>query len=119
MTEAILSLSRRHVLGDLYQRCDASREHIPVYLAGDDAAPVLVGYADESLGYYADAFSFHLGSDECKKLATGNFTFSIGYEFSRAGETNSRGRVKVSSITLTGRKTYDKPVAAKPALAVE
>ena len=118
MTQTILSLSRRHVLGDLYHRCDAVRGHIPVYLTGDDA-PVLIGYADESLGHYADAFSFHLESDECKKLSTGNFTFSIAYELSKPGEPGSRSRVSLTSITLTGRKTYEKPVAAKPMLAVE
>ena len=115
MTQTILSLSRRHVLGDLYHRCDAVSENIPVYLAGDDA-PVLLGHADESLGHYADAFSFHLEGDECKKLSAGNFAFSITYELVKPGTTGSRSRVKVTSITLTGRKSYEKPVAAKPVL---
>jgi hypothetical protein len=115
MTQTTLSLSRRHVLGDLYQRCDAVLGSIPVYLGGDDG-PVLLGHADESLGHYADAFSFHLDGDECKKLSSGNFIFSVTYERSNPEETGSRSRVKLTSITLTGRKSYEKPVA-KPVVA--
>jgi hypothetical protein len=118
MTHTTLSLSRRHVLGDLYHSCDAVRGHIPVYLTGE-GAPTLVGYADESLGSYADAFSFHLETNECKRLSTGNFIFSIDYEISKPGETDSRSRVKISSITLTGRKPAEKPVAAKTLLSVD
>jgi len=118
MTHTTLSLSRRHVLGDLYHRCDAIRGHVSVYLTGE-GAPTLLGYADESLGHYADAFSFHLETNECKRLSTGNFIFSINYEFSKPGETDSRSRVKISSITLTGRKPVEKPVVAKPILAID
>ena len=111
MTQTVLTLSRRHVLGDLYHRCDAVSESIPVYLAGD-GEPVLLGHADESIGHYADAMSFHLEPDECKKLSSGNFSFSITYELSdKPGAPGSRSRVKLTSITLTGRKSYEKPPA--------
>ena len=91
---------------------------IPVYLAGEEAA-VVIGHADESLGHYADAMSFHLEHDECKKLSSGNFSFSITYELSdKPGAPGSRSRVKVTSITLTGRKSYEKP-PAKTVLAAE
>lgn len=109
MTTTTLSLSRRHVLGDIHFRCDDVSGSIPVYLEGDED-PVLIGYADQSLGHYSDAISFHLDSDECKKLSTGNFSFSGTYEFSNPRETNDRSRVKITSITLTGRKSYEKPV---------
>jgi hypothetical protein len=86
-------------------------ENIPVYLAGD-GDPVLLGHADESLGHYADAMSFHLEPDECKKLSSGNFSFSITYELSdKPSAPGSRSRVKLTSITLTGRKSYEKPIA--------
>jgi len=115
MSQTVLSLSRRHVLGDLYHRCDVMTGDIPVYLAGE-GDPVLLGHANESLGHYADAMSFHLEPDECKKLSSGNFSFSITYEHSSPGEP--RGRVKLTSITLTGRKSYEKP-PAKTVLAAE
>ena len=109
MTTATLSLARRHVLGDIHFRCDDVSGSIPVYLAGD-AEPVLIGYADQSLGHYSDAISFHLDPDECKKLSTGNFSFSGTYELSNPRDTSGRGRLKITSITLTGRKGYEKPV---------
>lgn len=104
----ILSLSRRHVLGDLYDRCDAIKESIPVYLAGEE--PLLLGYADESLGHYADAFSFHLDPDTCKKLSGGQFGYTISFDPSDPKAKGSRGRVRLTAITLTGRKGYEKPL---------
>lgn len=109
MTTTTLSLSRRHVLGDIHFRCDDVSGSIPVYLAGD-AEPVLIGYADQSLGHYSDAISFHLNPEDCKKLSTGNFSFSGTYELSNPHDKGERGRVKITSITLTGRKSYEKPV---------
>jgi hypothetical protein len=108
MTSNVLSLARRHVLGDLYSRCDQIEGDIPVYL-DDEVAPIVIGYADQSLGHYADAFSFHLEPDDCKKLSSGQFSFSVDYELSSSREAGQRGRVKLTSITLTGRKSYEKP----------
>lgn len=110
MSLAILSLSRRHVLGTLYSRCDAIEGSIPVYLAGGE--PDLLGYADEALGHYADAFSFHLDSDSCKRLSAGQFSYDIGYEHSEPHAEGTRGRVKLTSITLVRHKGYEKPVKA-------
>lgn len=107
MSNTPLSLSRRHVLGDLYGRCDSLNESIPVYLAGDE--PVLLGHADESLGHYADAFSFHIADEHCKKLSAGQFTYGFEYDYSDPEATGRSSRVKLTSIILTGRKAYQKP----------
>jgi hypothetical protein len=100
-----LSISRRHVLGDLYARCE-HLESVPVYLADVSTEPI--GHCDESLGIYADAFCFHLSDDDCKKLSTGNFTFSFDYEASTAVDARSR-QVTLRSIILNPRKAYEKP----------
>ena len=104
-----LHLARRHVLGDLYSRCERSGK-IPVYL--DNASGEKLGYVDESLGEYADAFTFHLSEDHCKKLAGGQFLYSFDYHFSEsAAKAISPGkrRIKLISIFLTMRKGYSKP----------
>jgi hypothetical protein len=108
MTYSPLSVSRRHVLGDLYGRCDSLLEQVPVYLAGTE--PELLGHADESLGHFADAFTFHLADDLCKKLSAGQYTYSFDYRFSDPKQKGSRGRIVLTSITLTGRKGYAKPL---------
>ncbi|HKP69729.1 MAG TPA: hypothetical protein VJV05_10635 [Pyrinomonadaceae bacterium] len=108
MALGILSLSRRHVLGSLYDRCDAIEGSIPVYLSGDELD--LLGYAEESLGHYADAFSFHLEADLCKKLSMGQFSYTIDYEHSETKSGSVRGRVKLRSINLVRHKGYEKPV---------
>lgn len=117
MAIAILSLSRRHVLGTLHNRCDTIEGSIPVYLAGDE--PELLGYADESLGHYADAFSFHLDADSCKKLSAGQFSYDIGYDHSAPHSDGERGRVKLTSITLVRHKGYEKPVKVAKVVAAE
>lgn len=109
MSYGPLTLARRHLLGDLYHRCDRSTT-IPVYL--NDTEGEMLGYADESLGHYADAITFHLSEENCKKLAGGQFVYSFAYEFNepaRPGLTKSRRRVKLTSILLTARKSYEKP----------
>ena len=108
MSYSPLSLSRRHVLGDLYGRCDPIAENVPVYL--DGTIPELLGQADECLGHYADAISFHLPDDFCKKLSAGHFTYSFNYEHAEPGETVGRRRIKINSITLIARKAYQKPI---------
>jgi hypothetical protein len=117
MAIATLSLSRRHVLGTLYGRCDPIEGSIPVYLAGGD--PDLLGYADQSLGHYADAFSFHLDTDSCKKLSAGQYSYDIGYDHSEPHAKGERGRVKLTSITLIRHKGYDKPVKVAKLEAVK
>jgi hypothetical protein len=102
-----LSLTRRHVLGDLYARCDALKESVPVYLDGDERE--LLGHADEKLGQFADAISFHLTDDMCRKLSSGHFTLTCDYDTLNRSPDTVR-RVVLRSITLVGRKGYDKPV---------
>jgi hypothetical protein len=79
----------------------------------DDAAGEMLGFVDESLGKYADAITFHLADDFCKKLATGHFTYSFEYDYADGNDTAtapSRRRIKLSSITLVSRKGYEKPL---------
>jgi hypothetical protein len=109
MSYGPLTLARRHLLGDLYSRCDRSST-VPVYL--NDTEGEMLGYADEGLGHYADAITFHLSEENCKKLAGGQFVYSFAYEFvekARPGLSDSRRRVKLTSILLTARKSYEKP----------
>ncbi len=105
MALSVLSLARRHVLGDFYERCEAIEESIPVYFGSDHE---LVGHADQSLGQYADAFTFHLDPDFCKKLSGGQFGYTLGYDPVDPKAKGSRTRLKLTSITLTPRKTYKK-----------
>lgn len=107
MATNVLSLSRRHVLGDLYDRCEAVTAAIPVYLAGDE--PQLLGHADESLGHYADAFSFHLDTESCKKLSAGQYTYVIAYDNAER-KPGPKPRIRIISITLKGRDGYAKPI---------
>ncbi len=103
-----VSISRRHVLGDLYSRCESLKGKVPVYLAGEK--PELLGHADEGLGHYADAFSFHLAEDICKKLSSGQYTYSFDYKQSEPTASDRRGRITLKSIILTGRAGYAKPI---------
>jgi hypothetical protein len=104
-----ISLSRRHVLGDLYARCDSLSESIPVYSDGE-GDPVL-GSVDESLGHYRDAFSFHLSDDVCKQLAAGHYSYSFDYTHSDPERTGPQSRITLNSIKLIGRRNYQKPAA--------
>jgi tRNA(Ile)-lysidine synthase TilS/MesJ len=107
-----VSFARRHVLGDLYSRCDTLTGELPVYLGGD--VPELLGHVDEGLGSYRDAFSFHLADDVCKRLSAGHYTYSFSYSHTEADAKGSRGRITLNSITLMTRKGYDKPVPKRP-----
>lgn len=109
MSNQPLTMSRRHVLGDLNTRCEPA-ENVPVYLNGTDGE--MLGYVDESLGKYADAFTFHIADDLCKKLAAGHFTYSFDYDFAEGNEAASasaKRRIRLNSITLVMRKGYEKP----------
>ena len=111
MSYSPLTLARRHVLGDLYATCDHATKDIPVYL--NDTNGERLGHVDESLGKYADAFTFHLSEEICRRLAGGHFTYSFDYHSSEtiaAALTPRRRRIRLTSIFLTMRKGYDKPV---------
>lgn len=103
-----LSLSRRHVLGDFYSRCE-SIVNVPVYL--ESSKGEMLGYADEGLGHYADAFCFHLAEDICKKLSAGHYTYSFDFDYMGAKDIpNRRRRLKLNAIVLVPRKGYAKPI---------
>ncbi|MCC6327271.1 MAG: hypothetical protein IT174_02060 [Acidobacteria bacterium] len=112
-----VTMARRYVLGELNVRCEPV-ENVPVYL--DDTAGEMLGFVDESLGKYADAITFHLAEDVCKKLATGQFTYSLEYDFADGNDTaaaSSKRRIKLSSITLVSRKGYQKPIPRRVSAA--
>jgi len=113
-----LTMSRRHVLGDLYSRCENAAS-VPVYL--NDTAGELLGHVDESHGKYADAFTFHIAEDVCKKLAAGHYTYSFDYDYADTdtAASASRRRIRLNSIVLVMRKGYDKPVPKSAKAATE
>lgn len=101
-------MSRRHVLGDLYSRCDAVVS-VPVYL--ENAEGEMLGYVDQGLGHYADAFSFHIPEEICKKLSAGYFTFAFDVSYTDTPALGRSRRVKLNSISLIARQNYEKPGA--------
>lgn len=115
MATGPISISRRHVLGDYYSRCDEIVS-VPVHL--DSSEGEMLGYADQGLGHYADAFSFHLPDDICKKLSAGFYTFSFEFKYSERNLAPGRHRrVKIHSISLIPRKNYEKPIPRRGAPA--
>lgn len=99
-----LAIKRRHILGDLYDRCE-SVENLPVYM--NDEFGELVGYVDESLGRYADAFVFHLSETLCKNLSTGHYTYGFDYDFLADSEKISivkKRRIRLNHIRLIAKK---------------
>ena len=103
-----LALSRKHVLGEHYLRCDAI-ESVPVYL--NDTAGEVLGHVDESMGKYADAYLFHLSEDMCKKLSAGHFTYSFEFEnVETEVPAAGRRRMRLVTVMLTARKGYAKPL---------
>jgi hypothetical protein len=106
-----LTLSRSHVLGDFYKRCERLSGGISVRL--DNAAGEKLGFVDESLGHYADAFTFHLSEENCKMLAGGKFDYTFDYFFSESDMpplAMSRRRISLTSIFLTERQSAEKPI---------
>ena len=105
MTFSPLALKRRHVLGDLYDRCDHVVS-VPVHL--NDNEGEILGFADESLGHYADAFLFHLAEDVCKKLSSGHYTYSFNYDYSETEQAAGKlRRITLTNICLSGRQVPD------------
>src|SRR5256885_13969422 len=102
MVYSPLSMARRHVLCDLYSRCEALEGAVPVFIAAAEEAegPNLIGHVDQCLGIYADAFTFHVPDDICKLLSGGSYSYSLEYEFTNPSDRTSRGRIRLSSISL-------------------
>ena len=104
MSYSPLTLSRRHVLGDLYALCERL-SRVPVYL--NDTSGERLGFMDESQGHYADAFTFHISEENCKKLAAGHYSYAFNYEFASRMDSSlpaHRRRVRVTSISFVARK---------------
>jgi hypothetical protein len=104
MTVASIALKRRHVLGDLYSKCDPL-DTIPVYM--EEKSEESIGYADESMGVFTDAFLFHLPEDICKKLGTSHYKFGFNYNYS--GETvRGARRINLNYILLIANAVLPK-----------
>ena len=114
MNYSPLAIKRSHILGKIYKQCDPI-ESIPVYL--NDKSGELLGYADESLGRYADAFSFHLSEAICKQLSTSHYDFAFGFEYSDLASQNvNKSRIKLNHILLIGKKALiNRKTASKKA----
>jgi hypothetical protein len=98
MSYSPLAIKRHYVLGDIYKHCDTV-ESIPVYL--NEVSEEALGYVDESLGIYADAFLFHLPEDVCKKLSTGHYNYSFDYDVLF---TDKKKHYKLNCILLIAKK---------------
>ena len=111
MAHSPLTLSRRHVLGDLYAQCEPL-ESVPVYW--NDLEGSEIGFVDQSTGDYADAFTFHMGEEFCRKLAAGQILCHFNYEFAgKAAKSvpRGKGRIRLTSFVLLTRKGYEKPIS--------
>jgi hypothetical protein len=103
MSYSPVTIRRNYVLGKIYQQCDGI-ESIPVYM--NDQSGELLGYVDESLGHYADAFTFHLSEEVCKKLSASHYDYAFGFEYSgQTEQTVNKKRIKLNHILLVGKKT--------------
>jgi hypothetical protein len=106
-----LTISRSHVLGGIYARCERlATKCISVYL--NNPAGEKLGVVDESHGQYADAFTFYLSEENCKMLARGKYDYFFDYQLCEpASATSSRSKrpIQLVSMYLTARKTYDTP----------
>jgi hypothetical protein len=97
-----IAIKRSYVLGKIYDQCD-SVESIPVYMI--DRSGELLGYVDESLGYYADAFIFNLSELVCKKLSSSHYDYAFGFEyFEQPLATAAKKRIKLNHILLIEKK---------------
>lgn len=107
MTYNPVAIKRSYVLGSLYNQCD-NIQSVPVYM--DDASGDVLGYADESLGRYVDAFLFHLPEDICKKLSTGHYKYGFDFDFYQDEKAGRKKRIKLNYILLISRPAPVKAV---------
>ena len=109
MTHTPLTLSRRHVLGDLYAQCERLTS-VPVFWDSVVGSPL--GFVEEGTSHYADAFTFHIEEQLCRKLASGQIICLFNYEFAGAangGGTRGKRRIRLTSFVLSTRQDTDKP----------
>lgn len=114
-----LAIKRSTVLGKIYNQCDAI-ESIPVYM--NDQSGEMLGYVDESMGHYADAFTFHLPEIICKQLSTNHFEFAFGFEYSEdTDQVGNKKRIKLNHIVLVEKKPLQnkKNISKQNALSEE
>ena len=118
MSYSPLAIKRSYVLGEIYKQCDPI-ESIPVYM--NDPSGEMLGYVDESLGHYADAFTFHLSETVCKQLSSSHFDYAFGFEYAEPNESSSaKKRIKLNHIALVGRKAlFNKKAVSKEAVSSE
>lgn len=112
MEKNLLSFKRRHILGNLYGRCE-NITTIPVYL--DVVTEEPIGFADESMGQFADAYSFHLPEAICKRLSSNGYVVGIDYDVS--AENNKKYKINhfilvapPTAISLPKRKVVEEKV---------
>jgi hypothetical protein len=102
MVYAPLAIKRRFILGDIYNQCNTVGS-IPVYMNNKSEEPL--GYADESLGHYADAFLFHLPELICKKLSSGHYDYVLHFDYSdKTVPISKKSRIKLNCIMLVSKK---------------
>jgi hypothetical protein len=96
-----LAIKRRYILGKLADKCDTISK-IPVYLNDKSSEPI--GFADESMGRYADAFLFHLPEDVCKRLSTNGYDLEIDYDVSNQEDKTAKSeRITLNYIILVSK----------------
>ncbi len=97
-----LAIKRRQVLGDIYSQCETVQS-VPVYLDSDGGE--MLGYVDEGLGKFADAFLFHVSEDVCKKLSTNRYDYSFDYDYCEPAQpAGQKKRIKLNFIVLVAKK---------------
>jgi hypothetical protein len=52
------------------------------------------------MGRYADAYSFHLPTDVCKKLSAGHYKFSLTFAHDEPANGIRRRRVRLTQVYL-------------------
>ena len=98
MSLETVTFARRHVLGQMHSRCD-SVDMLPIFMDGD--MDTQIGYVDENMGRFADAYSFHVPADVIKKLSSGQLTFSFGFANDKPADVFKKPRIRLTYICLT------------------
>lgn len=93
MTYSPLAIKRIYVLGDIYSQCNKVNS-IPVYMNELSEEPL--GFVDESMGKYADAFLFHLPEAVCKDLSRGHFNYAFDFDYSAETESQPRHKRRIN-----------------------